>query len=199
MRYPTLYMYLVKLPDGMASYPEVQTLADLPIMVRQRWPDLIKRDDLPADVIAAISVPWKEGEWIADVNFMVLNALVRDVIYRNDEGYLQFCYDTMKASFSSTLMRAVMHFVSPSLLLMSAAKRWSMLKRGSTFRTIKIEKSRLYASLTYPPDMYHRCMLQGFGKSFEAAINCTKAKNATVEVEFVSHTECRYMMTWTFD
>lgn len=199
MRYPTLYMYLVRLPDSVASYPEVQTLSDLPLIVKQRWPDLVDRSDLPPDVVAAIQAPLKPGQWVSEVVFMTLNALVRDIIYRNDEGYLQFCYDTMKSNYESAFMRAVMHFFSPSLLAMSGSKRWAMLKKGTTITTLSHEKTKLSVSLTYPPNMYHKCMLEGFAKSFQAGIDCTRARNCIVHTLPKNTTECRFDIHWEFD
>lgn len=190
---------MVKLPHGVQSYPEVTTLGELALRLREKFPDLSARSDLPPDLVEAIQAPWKPDDWVPEVSFMILHALARDVIFRDDEKFQQFCYDMAKESFSGKLVRAVMHFVSPTLLLMSAAKRWSLFKKGAPMKILKMEKNRIYVSLTYPPNMYHRSMLNGFAYSYKAAIDGTKAKNSRVEPEVISLTECRFNATWTFD
>lgn len=199
MRYPTLYMYMVNLPHGLASYPEAQTHGEVAIRVRDRFPNLAIKGDLPAEIVAAIEAPWQPNDWVSEVSFMTLAALVRDVIFRDDEKYLQFCYDSAKETFSSNLMRAVMHFVSPSLLMLGATKKWALIKKGTTLKVIKQEKHDMYISLSFPEGLYHKSMLSGFAEGFKAAINCTKAQNTVVVTEFTSRTECRYKGTWTFE
>lgn len=199
MRYPTLYMYMVNLPQGVESYPEAKTQGELAVRLRERFPNLGAKGDLPPDVMAAIGAPWRANEWVPEVSFMILHALIRDVVYRNDEGFLQLCYEMAKETFAGTMMRALMHFVSPSLLVMGATKRWPLLKQGTTLKAIKQEKNSLNMSLTYPKNLYHRSMLDGFAQSFKAAIDCTKAQNTSVQPNYFSPTECRYKVTWTFD
>lgn len=199
MRYPTLYMYMVNLPHGVASYPEAQSQAEMAISLRKRFPNLGVKGDLPPEIQAAIEAPWRPQEWVSEVTFMIMHALVRDVIYRNDEGFLQFCYDMAKETFSGPIMRSVMHFVSPSLLMLGATKKWPLLKRGTSLTVIKQEKNRMHISLTYPKGLYHKSMLHGIGQSFKAAIECTKAQDTVVTPEFPSQTEVRYVGSWTFE
>lgn len=198
MKYPTLYMYMSGLPDGIASYPQAQTRVDIGAQARSRWPDLADRPDIPQDIREAIQRPWVDGEWISEVVFMAYHALIRDVIYRDDTLFQQFCYDVSKESFSTPIMRAMMHFVSPALLVMGASKRWAMMKRGSELKAIKSAKDNLTVRLTYPPNLYHRCMLEGFSQSFRAGINCTRVTSCSVDVQPISEKECHFHAKWQF-
>lgn len=198
LRYPTLYMYIARLPRGLDSYPEAQTRADMAVAVQKRWPTLADRSDLPEDVKAPLLRPWVEGEWISETVFMAYHALIRDVIFRDDDLFKKFCYDVAVESFSSTIMRAVMHFVSPALLVMGASKRWTMMKRGTELVAVKSSKESLAVKLTYPPNMYHRCMLDGFAESFRAGINCTRVNSCSVVARPVSELECHFDAQWSF-
>lgn len=199
MRFPTLYMYLLRLPNGIQSHPQVKTLADVALLVRGRWPELPNHPDLPPDLRAALSAPWQKGEWVQETVFMALTALVRDIIYKDDEKYLQFCYDTSKEAYAGPVMRRLMHLVSPSLVVIGASKRWESFKQGTTFRTKNGKQESTTVVLTYPDHLYVRCMLEGFGKSLHAAIDCTKVSETSVQARIISPTECHYSIAWKFN
>jgi hypothetical protein len=196
LRYPTLYRYIASLPQGIASYPQMQTLADVPASIRLRFPNILQKEDLPADLTAALKLPWLSRTWIPEVHFMALNALVRDVIYKNDSGYLQFCFDTMKESFNSPLMRTMMLFVSPNLLAMNFEKKWNLYKRGSVISSQVTSPTSRLITLKYPERIYLPCMLAGFGKSIEAGLACTRVASQEVITQPVSDTECQYVTRW---
>lgn len=197
-RYPTLYTYMLKLPAGLSSYPEAQTTADLAIQVRERLPSTLPKEQLPKEIFRAVEAHWVPGQWISEVAFMTLLALARDLVFDNDDDFLRLCYDLAAASYSGKVMRSLMHFASPTLLLMGASKRWSIYKRGTELRSIKLDKHNLVASLHFPPNLYHKLMLRGFAQSFAAAIEGTRARNVSVEVQSHSSTECKYNITWQF-
>ena len=196
VRYPTLFRYVNGLPQGLDSYPDVQSSAEVAESIRQRFGAALVRDDLPDFIKDAMGMPWKRGTWIPEAHFMTLNALVRDVIYRNDEGYLQFCFDTMKAAYSSHLMRSVMFVMAPSVLALATEKRWSTFKRGVALKTLKSMPDGRLLSMTYPPRLYLTCMLDGVAKSIEAALSCTRAKQYSVITNVISDTECQFLISW---
>lgn len=197
IRYPTLYRYIASLPQGIDSYPDMKALADVPAAIRIQFPHLVKKDDLPPAIVAALTAPWYSGTWIPEVHFMALNALVRDVIYKNDSGYLQFCFDTMKASFTGPVMKAVMLFVSPTMLAIGIEKRWGAYKRGSVMTSQVTSATSRTLVLKYPERLYLPCMLAGFGKSIEAGLACTHISGQSVETCIVSDTECHFFTQWT--
>ena len=196
IRYPTAFAYLSSLPAGLLSYPEMRSSSQLALDTRKRWPDLHRRDDLPADVQAALGAPWPAGSWVSEVAFMLQTALVRDVIYRNDEAYLRFCYEATADNLSGLTARALLFFASPKMTILGCRRHWSSLKVGSELTSIGGGKSDHELGLRYPAGAYIGCMLQGFGQSFLAAIAASGATRPQIDVKTVSREECRFYLRW---
>lgn len=197
VRYPTLYRYLSGLPQGIDSYPDIQSTAEVAASIRATFGAELLRDDLPDYVKTAMAGVWHKTDWIPEVHFMTLNALVRDIVCRNDEKYYQFCFDTMKAAFSSPLMRSLMYVMSPSVLALATEKRWGKFKRGSVMKTIQSTSDGRVLQLTYPEKLYLDCMLGGFMKSIEAACRCTRVTSTEIEMKIISPTETHFTISWS--
>lgn len=196
VRYPTLYRYLSGLPQGINSYPEYQVVSEFAVAIRKKYQAELQRDDLPNAVKDAMSGDWSKNQWLPEVHFMTLNALVRDIICRSDEKYLQFCFDTMKESYSSPLMRSLMFVMSPAVLALATEKRWSKYRRGVTMKSLQSSANGRVLQMIYPERLYLDCMIGGMGKSIGAALCCTRVKSYEVELKTVSATETQFIVSW---
>jgi hypothetical protein len=198
VRYPTLYRYHANLPQGLDSYPTILSSAGVADAPRHFFGDQLKRDDLPEGVKALLARPWPKNTWVPEVHFMTIMALVRDIIHRSDEKYLQYIYDAMRQQFSGPLMRSVMFVVSPAVLGLATERNWNAFKKGVPMKTLSSTPQGKVLGITYPPKLYLPSMLEGIGKSIEAAMSCTRATTFAVKTEIISDQECHFIASWVF-
>lgn len=196
IRYPTLYAYLCLLPDGVRSYPELRCTTQMHIAIRTQYPELMTRDDLPEDVQRAVRTEWPTGGRMPEVAFMIANALARDIVFRDDEKYRKFCYHTTWEMYQGLMMRSVLYFVSPKVMLLGATKYWQMFKEGSRLTSIGGGRSDHVLDLQHPERAYLKCMLEGFGQSLLAAADAAGAKGASVTVAYPEPVRTRFSLRW---
>jgi hypothetical protein len=196
VRYPTLYRYHVNLPEGLNSYPAAQCTAEVADAPRKKFGDALKRDDLPADVKKMLETPWPRGSWQPEVHFMTVMALVRDIIYKNDEKYLQYIFEGMLEHFNNPLKRSLVYVMSPSVLAMVIEQRWRAYKRGIGLKCIKSTPTGRTLQLTYPAKIYLPSMLDGIARSLEAGLSCTKIKSVGSTIHIISDQECEISFSW---
>lgn len=197
IRYPTVYAYLSRLPAGLASFPDITCSVDMPLIIRTQFPDMHRKDDLPADVQQALSTDWQKKGRVPEAVFMLQNALVRDVVCRDDDKYLAFCYETTAQAFQGLIVRSLLFFISPKVAALGASRYWRLFKEGTTLTSIGGGKTDHTLALTHPEGLYLKCMLEGIGRSFLAAIDAAGAKNGTLQVQFKSFTTTHFVLSWS--
>ena len=164
---------------------------------KKKYPQICEREDLPRDIRDVVRSNFSAQQWIPEVHFMLLNALVRDIYFKDDENYGKFCFETMKESYSGPFMRSVMYVMSPSVLALASEKRWSSYKRGVSLKCVSSSSEGRVLSLVFPRGLYLESMLLGMAKSIEAAISCTRAKTYATTYTVVNPQECVFTIHWT--
>jgi hypothetical protein len=93
-----------------------------------------------------------------------------------------------------------MKLVSPILLVMGAAQRWSALHAGSTLEAGKVEKSDGGSStsglLRFPNGLFPELFLKALGPAFQAAVENARARDVAVNLRRFSNTDAEYRITW---
>jgi hypothetical protein len=87
-----------------------------------------------------------------------------------------------RALLRAPLYRVLFAVLSPERLLNGAAQRWHAFRQGTELVTL--EKGRGFArlELTFPPGLHSDLTLYLLAAAFEAAIDCTGARENTVDV-----------------
>ena len=191
--------YLQGLPRGLQSYPECLVLAEVCECTVQTLAPVVVSDTLPEPLRNLITGSGQD-KWRSEV---VLNAallMLRDVMLASDEAFTQWTYDDVRRIFSRPAFRVLMALLSPSLVAMGSAKRWSTFHQGSSLGVERLSaaagRSGTKGVLKYPAGFYSGLLITRQTQSFVAAVNLTGAKNARVEVKESGPTETLFVASW---
>lgn len=201
-RYPRTAAYLRSLPQGLASYPECIVKGDVFSAARELVAEGLRGDaeDLPEPLRAYVQGHWRE-QWFSDVAGTCMNLLARDLVFPGDEQLLKFAYEASAKVFERPLYRVIMKVLSPTLVIVNAAKRWTTFRKGTTLTRNIFERdaktARACLALTYPSGLYPKLMLLTFAESYRAAADAAHAPEA--KVTLAAHDECKaeFEVSWT--
>lgn len=198
-RLPRLAAYFDRLPDGLASHPNAQLKSDSLDHMRASYPGMLDEVVVPQPMID-IFTNRQPGEWVPEVIGSSLHLACRDLAFQDDESYLDWSYESSGALFNKPLYRVIMHVLSPTLVIMGAAKRWATFHQGSELKPGPASKegSRVTVQgiLSHPGGLFPLLVLQTFARAFEAAVAATRALNPRATLEQSSDTETRYLLSW---
>jgi hypothetical protein len=194
--------YLERLPNGLRSFPEAQIRGEVLDDVLL-WLDEMEAPIHPHlhDLIRAYRPLGRAMKWVPEVLENALFLQVVDEGYPSEESIVQAVYRRQRAVFNTTLYRALMLILSPTLLMMGASDRWKAFRRGSELsvdRWTNTPTGRITtATLRHPPGLYHRLHLLTIGEMMRAAIDACGAKDSKLELlEEQRPGETRFAMSY---
>jgi hypothetical protein len=196
---PQLAAYLDGLPHGLASHPEAQVKSDSLDPMRALYGAMFAGVATPPALVDALAGR-QAGEWMPEVIGNALYLACRDLAFRSDDAFLEWRYESSATTFKTPLYRVIMHIVSPTLVVMGAAKRWAAFHQGSSLKSSSTKRRDGRASaegrLSYPSGLFPDLVLRGFCRSFEAAIAASHARNPRATVQVPSADEAVYLLSW---
>jgi hypothetical protein len=199
-RFPNVSRYLASLPAGLAAFPECEIQTDSFSYLRRTHPELAKVSGLPAELARVVSGEDRR-DWLPEVWGNLLYLALRDTAFTDDAAFLTWARESSAETYNKLWARALMHVISPTLIVMGAAKRWSLFHRGSTLTPEKAtpENGRISIRgiLSYPTGLYDELLLKRYGKAFEAAVIAAKAKEPGAALESIEPGRAVYRMSWT--
>ena len=198
-RYPRARAYVKSLPQGFDSFPECRARGEVFDDVRLRFPEIGRDPTLP-DAIAGFFKGEYMNRWMPEVVGQAVNLMIRDAALPTDDALLKWSYETSSRLFRDSPFRVLMKLVSPTLLVMGAAQRWSALHAGTTLEAGKVERtgdgSATSGLIRFPSGLFPELFLRALAPAFQAAVENARARNAAVDLRRFSSTEAEYRITW---
>lgn len=178
-RLPIAARYLAGLPNQFDSHPDCLAHTESIDYLRETQPDLVKLVQLPEPARRVFTREDKR-EWVPEVATTFLFLAVRDLKFKNDQDWINWCGESATKLYAKPWAKVLMFVLSPTLIVMGAAKRWSAFHRGSVLTTegARHEGNRVVvrATLTFGPGLFDDVTLRRFAKAYEAALVAIKAK-----------------------
>ena len=198
-RYPRARAYVKSLQQGLDSFPECRARGEVFDDVRLRFPE-IGRDPMLPGVITGFFKGEYMNRWMPEVVGQTVNLMIRDVSLPTDDALFKWSYETSSRLFRDSPFRVLMKLVSPTLLVMGAAQRWSALHAGTTLVAGKVERtedgSATSGLLRFPGGLFPELFLRALAPAFQAAVENARARNVTVVLRRSSSTDAEYRTTW---
>lgn len=198
-RYPRARAYARALPLGLETFPECRARGEVFDDIRIRFAD-IGRDPLLPGPVADFFRGQYSKTWMPEVLGQVVNLMVRDAAMPSDDALFRWSYETSSRLFRDSPFRALMKLVSPTLLVMGAAQRWSALHAGTSLDVGKVERtadgSATSGVLRFPPGLFPELFLRGLTPAFQAAVENARARDVSVKLNRCSAGHAEYEITW---
>lgn len=196
-RFPIASAYVEGLPNGLASHPEAQCVADVVKAMFEAFPNLREVQGVGPTLRRALQADHEDGEWTPEAVAMTLRLMARDACFASDQAYLDWTEMTAGQIFAKPIYRVLMYVLSPTLVLMGAQKRWARFRRGSTLQAgAKLEDGSVPLTLKHAEGLYSRLLLESFGVSYRAAITAAHAKDVEVDLVEMAPTEATWHLRW---
>jgi hypothetical protein len=196
--FPRLAQYLDGLPQQLDSYPSALTRADFSIILRRNLAPHLVAVDLPASLSVILSSPWTQGDWIPTAHYVALCELARDHVWQTDAAYHQGMFEVATEMYSGPAYKMLFFMFGPSVVAMSAAKRWDTLHKGTTLAIKKQKKESLDLLLSYPQNLFSEAGVQSLGAAFCSIAQGSRGKNPKFTPVSFSHTEAEVIISWEY-
>ncbi|HET6347237.1 MAG TPA: hypothetical protein VFH51_20060 [Myxococcota bacterium] len=195
--YPHLARYLDAVPGGLQAHPQCKTTSDFTLRTRQDATEALAAATLPAPVRERLVAPWEPGEWIPTTNNVMLMLLMRDRVVRDDAAFWRYNLDRASEVFRQPLYKALMFVLSPSLMVLGAAKRWGKFHQGTELVSRDISRQSAKLEVRFPEHLFPELWLGGTSAAFCAAVACAGAAAPAARLHDVSPTGASFDLTWT--
>lgn len=181
--FPTLQAYLAELPSGLDSFPKHLAKASL---LRTAL-SLHDFDDehlqaLPRRLQYLVVKTPTSNRWISEVEYTALSLALADAHGWSDGDFARFWYDVTKSLMASVLYAGLLGFLTPKLLLRSAALRWASFHKGVELST-RLAPGGLQLILTFPEGLIPPICTQAYASVFQATVDVSSSRTTTELVE----------------
>jgi len=199
VRYPSAAAYLASLPQGPASFPSCRMNRHVLEHVGADFPDLVTELDAPSAVVDVFTAR-VNGDWITEATGNVIYLMIRDRFFRDDAAFRAWNQQNIDRLVRNPVFRAIMVLLSPSLVVMGAAKRWGSFHQGTEMKTEPMGQAggrmQVRGSLTYPEGIYDRRLLELHCSTFLAALVAARATEPDVKLGAVTPGRAEYVASW---
>lgn len=194
-RYPESSAYLEALPEGLDSFRACRSRAVFLRDILERFPDLFAGDGLDVPLQNLQAADLDPDDWMPSVQVVLALTMVRDRMHDSDEAFLGWNYERQLRIYRRPLFRALMLLFSPTLLFMSASRRWKTFHEGSELITAG-DKRSAEVTLKYPAGLYSRPFRVSLVASFRAALTACRAEQQHAELVDDEPGRTRYVIGW---
>lgn len=196
LAYPHLHTYLAALPAGLISHPQIKTRGRFSNILREKLSDVLRPGVLPPTLRLGLAHPCADDEWLLCSVYCALSALAHDTIWRSENEYHAGMFDIAKSMYSSTFHKALFFLMSPSLVVMGAARRWDNVYQGTKLSVEQQGKTHALLALEAPKNLFDDCSLRSIGAGFCAAIFVSGGKDPMCKTQFASDGRVTFSLTW---
>ncbi len=194
---PHLKEYIDRLPDGLDSVPDTRAKASLyRATLGARRLDRDGPVELPGPLMRMLEHPYPVSTWIPEVHSAAFLMATRDLVCEDDADFLDLCYQRQRELFSGPLYAVLLKLTRPSLLLRTAAFRWSSLHRGSTLVVDRASATGASVHVAQPPYMWNRLMGLALIEGLRAVLELSGARELSLQLEDVTPQALHVSGTW---
>lgn len=196
--FPRLAQYLDGLPKHLDTHPTALTRSDYSIILRKRLEKVLTETSLPSSVLRALNAPWKLGEWIPTTVYIALCDIARDQLWLTDEAFHQGMFDVATEMYSGPLLKMMFFMFGPSLVALSAAKRWDTLHQGTKLVVVKQQKESIQMLLQFPHKLVSEAGVKSLGAAICATVAGSRGKNTKYSLLKFNDTEAELLVEWKY-
>lgn len=199
-RFPRVARYLAAVPGGLDGHPGCAVSRQVFEPYRRDHGALASASGLPRRVRALYAAGAALPELLPEVEFQAAFLAARDAYAGTDEAFCRWVGAISTEMFDRPVLRTLMRLVSPSLVVLGAARRWTAFHRGSELSTEPQEpigdRSRSLATLRYPEALFPEFFAQALAASFEAAVRSSRGTHVLVRLVAYSGTQSRFDVSY---
>ncbi|MEM6294137.1 MAG: hypothetical protein AAGA54_22855 [Myxococcota bacterium] len=175
-----LAAYLDSLPNGVDSYPDIRAKASLIRLAVEVANVAQPPADVPEPIRRYFTEPPLPSTWLPEVHYNAFSLAVADARGFTVEQFGAYWYTVSKRLVQSPLYAGLLGYLTPSIMLRTAALRWSAFHRGIKLKTAK-KAGSLHLELTYPAGLVPELCIEGYRQVFSAVTHVGKG-DATVRL-----------------
>lgn len=195
---PHLTKYLDGLPLQLDTHPTALTRADYSIILRRRLENFLTEANLNSSLVRTLTAPWKLGEWIPTTVYIALCDIARDQLWQTEEAYYQGMFDVATEMYSSPLLKMMFFMLGPSLVCLSAVKRWDTLHQGTKLVVKKQQKESIHLLLQFPHKLVSEPGVKSLGAAICATIAGSRGKNTKYTLIAFGDKEAEMLVQWNY-
>ena len=198
-RFPATTEYVRSLSNGLDSFPRCRVRVVVFESLAKDFP-VLGRSAPPGPLAALLRGELVSSAWIPEVVGQAANLMLRDACLKSDADYLNWAHRTNAKTFEKPLLKGLMRLVSPTLIVIGAARRWSMLHEGSelSVSTPRTVGGRVHAvgQLRYPEGLLSRLFLEGLTPAFSVALELARGRQVEVALTQCTAGRAEYAVSW---
>jgi hypothetical protein len=198
--HPRAAAYVASLPEGLSSFATCWMNRHVLERVSEDFPDLGAGEALPP-AIADFFANRVAGNWITEATGNAIYLMIRDHCFGDDASFRAWNQKNIDRLIHNPIFRAIMVLLSPSLVVMGAAKRWGSFHQGTEMKTEPMGQAgarmQVRGTLTYPPGLYDDLLLQLHCSTFLAALAAAHAGEPEVRLGHVTPGKAEYLASWS--
>lgn len=184
-RLPRAAAYLASLPKGLDSFPSCR-VRDVTVEPYARaFGALADEPELPT-LLVDLFAGAGGGSSYPEVVFQAAHLVVRDRVFEDDAPFYEWIFNANALLFDRPIVRSLMRLVSPSLIVLGAAKRWGAFHDGSELTADRVvisgDRAATFSHLKYPSGLFSKVFLGGLEHVFMAALLSSSARAPRVKL-----------------
>ena len=189
--------YLDRLPDGLDSYPALECKGSI-------WRSALEHIDadlpLPEGLPPELQTLWQDPptptSWLPEVHSIAAQLAIMDVLDMGEPEAQAWSVRTNSHLIRSQMYAILVDRVPTGLLLKTATKRFSVVRRGTVLRSdFEDGAGRLF--LDFPPHSVPPEFLWMYTKSWEVIVLASAATRATCELLESTPTSAVFGLSWS--
>ncbi|NUO50316.1 MAG: hypothetical protein HOV80_15790 [Polyangiaceae bacterium] len=192
-KFPSVSRYLLRLPRGLASYPECQAKGSVLRQGVDSAPVRLDLAALPPELSALVAAPPLPTEWISEVHLNSIMLAYQDSV--SPETWETWTYDRNRALFRKSLYRILFAVISPDRLFAGLTNRWGAFRRGSELRLLSLGDHGAQVEAKYPPYLHDELTMGAAAIAMRAAGDAAGGQTQTRLVD-MEPSRCVIEITW---
>lgn len=197
-QFPRTVAFLNAMPAGLESYPDCQMRGELVDRIPKDFPQAARHFSDGGPMQDLVVGP-QTKTWYPEAAVNAALLVARDLA-PNDDAFFDWIFYKNVAVFNRPIHRALMHVLSPHLLLLGAERRWATFHRGTKLEVQPtIRQGLRFVARTrqqFPPNLRNALHIQARATAMRAAVDAAGAQGSKMEVVRCSATEAEVAVSW---
>jgi hypothetical protein len=199
--YPSVALYLERLPRGIDSFPAAEVKGALvrAVLERAQLAGTLDPTLVPPCVARLMHEPPTVNSWLPEVHYGVLLTAVFEVRFRSvgQAAFDKWLLEGNRKTVASPIYRAIFLVTSRERIWFGVAKRWAHFHRGTTLSAVKYTEQGAHVRLTHPPRLFADAMTSAIASAYHAVAEMIGGKDVRVQREVESEIATSYHIAWT--